>query len=275
MNSLTLEPTQTPATAYAETLPSEGCSKVKQIAGRVFNSTLLWALAGMATLTITSILVISGAISPIPFALVAGALGLAMLIPSLIKFKKLIFETSLVGTIVNYEVKQKPWHHDIITGKLTLGAIPMTNYTPLGDFKDKKISAVITALEPHEWKKPNLFGIPVKGQQWQEAAIEHCLIETPDFVPLSQENIQKGVDFIKAHIQDKEGHVYVHCKAGKGRSATIVICYLLQYGEKHGLPKFTVDEAIRHVKNLRPVIKINPEQRQAIDTFYSLKSTPR
>ena len=214
-------------------------------------------------------MVISGALPPIPFALVGVALGIAMLTPVLIKIKKLIFETSLMGTVVNYEVKHKPWHNDIIPHKLTLGAIPMSNYTPLEEFKDKKITAVLTALEPHEWKRANLFGVPVKGQDWQAAHIKHYIIETADFTPLSQESIRKGVDFIKENILDNNGHVYVHCKAGKGRSATIVICYLLQYGELHGLPPFTVDEAIIYAKEMRPVIKINPEQKQAIETFYT------
>lgn len=42
--------------------------------------------------------------------------------------------------------------------------------------------------------------------------------------------------------------VYVHCKAGRGRSTTIVLCYLCMY---HGL---TPHEAHLFIKKLRPQI---------------------
>ncbi|KAH0855139.1 hypothetical protein HID58_020461 [Brassica napus] len=43
---------------------------------------------------------------------------------------------------------------------------------------------------------------------------------------------------------------YVHCKAGRGRSTTVVICYLVQH--KHMTP----EEAYAYVKSIRPRVKL-------------------
>ena len=43
----------------------------------------------------------------------------------------------------------------------------------------------------------------------------------------SQEMLIEGVRFINDNIS-KGGRVYVHCKAGRSRSATLVGCYLME-----------------------------------------------
>ncbi|ORZ38153.1 protein-tyrosine phosphatase-like protein [Catenaria anguillulae PL171] len=54
------------------------------------------------------------------------------------------------------------------------------------------------------------------------------------------------------HDARKANHtVYVHCKAGKSRSATVVIAYLMLY---HG---YSFDAAWSHVKAMRPAVAPN------------------
>jgi len=43
----------------------------------------------------------------------------------------------------------------------------------------------------------------------------------------TQEKLALGVKFLLDHVRRKE-QVYVHCKAGRTRSATLVACYLMQ-----------------------------------------------
>ena len=43
----------------------------------------------------------------------------------------------------------------------------------------------------------------------------------------TQGDIDKAVDFILGH-RLKQNSVYVHCKAGRTRSATVVACYLVK-----------------------------------------------
>ena len=43
----------------------------------------------------------------------------------------------------------------------------------------------------------------------------------------SQEMLRKGVEFIE-EMNVNQSTVYVHCKAGRGRSTTLVACYLMK-----------------------------------------------
>ena len=44
--------------------------------------------------------------------------------------------------------------------------------------------------------------------------------------------------------------MYVHCKAGRGRSTTLVLCYLVSYGG------YTPEDALEMVKGKRPQISL-------------------
>ena len=51
--------------------------------------------------------------------------------------------------------------------------------------------------------------------------------ETVDFQPPSLPAIQQGLDVLEQ--ARTSGHsAYVHCKAGKGRSAVVTACYLMK-----------------------------------------------
>ena len=62
-------------------------------------------------------------------------------------------------------------------------------------------------------------------EAYEQAQIEQLRIPTVDFTPPTLEMVEQAVEFIKQQIA--QGHtVYVHCKAGRGRSATVVACWL-------------------------------------------------
>ena len=62
----------------------------------------------------------------------------------------------------------------------------------------------------------------------------------------------------------QDGPVYIHCALGHGRSATVAVAVLI--ARKHAA---TIDEAIAVVKAVRPGIKVNALQRQALETWVS------
>lgn len=81
-------------------------------------------------------------------------------------------------------------------------------------------------------------------QEWRRHNVEFLQLSTTDiFQAPSQEKLQDGVNFINKfrtvpsrklgnppgtiNGRNQPGTVYVHCKAGRTRSATLVGCYLI------------------------------------------------
>ncbi|PIO13039.1 hypothetical protein AB205_0038130 [Aquarana catesbeiana] len=75
-----------------------------------------------------------------------------------------------------------------------------------------------------------LGALPFRGmsdKQWESLGVEQLRLSTVDFTGVpSLENLQKGVEFVHRH-QEKGHSVYIHCKAGRFRSATMVATYLI------------------------------------------------
>ena len=76
----------------------------------------------------------------------------------------------------------------------------------------------------------------------------------------SQAQLKTGIAFIRERLP--QGPVYVHCALGHGRSATVVLAYLVSSG------KFAnVETAIQHVRRKRPNVDLHACQRQALDQY--------
>lgn len=91
--------------------------------------------------------------------------------------------------------------------------------------------------------------------------IEQLWLPTTDFHHPVAEFVEQGASFIEKHRQSG-GKVYVHCKAGRARSATIVLWWLVRYGEQ------TPESAQQHILKIRP--HTNPEiyRRPVIQELY-------
>lgn len=66
-------------------------------------------------------------------------------------------------------------------------------------------------------------------QEWDAVGVQFLQLSTTDiFEAPSQDKLQRGVKFIQeVEASSPSGAVYVHCKAGRTRSATLVACYLM------------------------------------------------
>lgn len=72
-------------------------------------------------------------------------------------------------------------------------------------------------------------------QSWKEAGVEFLQLATTDiFATPCQKKLVEGVTFINKFIKKDDivngistSSVYIHCKAGRTRSATLVGCYLI------------------------------------------------
>ncbi|XP_008050326.2 phosphatidylglycerophosphatase and protein-tyrosine phosphatase 1 [Carlito syrichta] len=74
-------------------------------------------------------------------------------------------------------------------------------------------------------------------------------------------NLQKGVQFALKY-QSLGQCVYVHCKAGRSRSATMVAAYLMQ------VHNWNPEEAVRAITKIRSHIHIRTGQLDVLKEFH-------
>ena len=151
------------------------------------------------------------------------------------------------------------WCNEIMDG-IVLGAMPLNNFNHMDDIiKKHNIDVVLSILEDFELEDTFLFS-PIKPSQYEEHGIIHEHIISQDFTSITQYNIEKGIDILKEHIKNKK-RIYIHCKSGRGRSATIVVCYLMKHRD------FSKDEARAFTKAKRPQITIDGCHKYSIDQY--------
>lgn len=179
---------------------------------------------------------------------------------TLTNWKKIRFDISFLYTVITggYD-----WWTPI-TDNIILGAIPLEHHDI--HLIKNKISHILTLLEPFELQ--NGLIKPLSEKTKKKLQIENKIITTQDFHGVSIENIHQAVEYIHQIITNSNNYkVYIHCKAGRGRSATIVIAYLWKYGI-NGKKFKDFEEVHAYVKAKRPQINLNQKQKQTIKNYH-------
>lgn len=191
--------------------------------------------------------------SPLLIAAAIGVLAVAslILVPNL--KNKLIYEISLI-----YNIQTSPAWWNGITDHIFLGSIPLVQQ------KEKilalGVTHVVTLLEEFELEKGLVH--PMTKALWEGKGIAHKQINAKDFAGLPPEDLHEGVEHLQREMEKESAKIYVHCKAGRGRSAALVTAYLWKYGGFE-----TIAEAYAFVKSQRPQINLNDRQMAAIQTY--------
>jgi atypical dual specificity phosphatase len=85
------------------------------------------------------------------------------------------------------------------------------------------VRAVVSMNEDFELK----YWVTTRTE-WQRMNINYLQLNTADILHApTQDKLTTGVKFIN-QFDGTQYSVYVHCKAGRTRSATLVACYLMQ-----------------------------------------------
>ncbi len=132
---------------------------------------------------------------------------------------------------------------------------------------------VLLGAMPREHLLPSIYADGVRAvvnmcdecpgllEPYGRMGIEQLYLPTIDFTPPTLADIERGVAFIEAHAAKGET-VYVHCKAGRGRSATVVLCWLVK---ARGL---SPDAAEGFIRERRPHIAHGLCRRGEVLAFY-------
>jgi atypical dual specificity phosphatase len=81
-----------------------------------------------------------------------------------------------------------------------------------------------------------------------------------DFGHPTVEQIEKGVMELETAV-NAGNNVYLHCKAGKGRSATVVLCWLVKH------KGMELEKAQKYLQDKRPQIVKNIFSRDVVREF--------
>ncbi|KAL3535675.1 hypothetical protein ACH5RR_004136 [Cinchona calisaya] len=165
---------------------------------------------------------------------------------------RILFYPTLLYNVFRNKINQADFRWwDRIDQFLLLGAVPFPKDVPR--LKQLGVGGVITLNEPYETLVPTSL--------YQAHGIAHLVIPTRDylFAP-SFVDINRAVDFIHKNASIGQA-TYVHCKAGRGRSTTIVLCYLVEY--KNMSPA----SALEYVRSRRPRVLLAPCQWKAVQEF--------
>lgn len=192
--------------------------------------------------------------------------GLVILSIALIihKKKKLRYEITLIKNIIGYHLNYYQWWNSI-TDKIYLGAIPLENWKHHEKLKKLGITHFVSFVEDFEFEG-SLFSSPVK---YNKGSSNVKFFPTADFGGCSLDIVNQALNWIKVAIA-QGGKCYIHCKAGKGRSAIIVACYVYDtlFADNND-----PEAALNYLKNKRK-INLNSAQKKAFYEYCASKKIP-
>lgn len=144
-------------------------------------------------------------------------------------------------------IAKKPTNFSwVIEGMLAGSGMP-TSREEMDWVRENGIKAVLTLTEeplPEQWLN-NIYYLHVPTVNGS----------SPDI-----EDIEKAVDFIDKNLQNKKS-VMVHCAAGKGRTGTILVAYMMKFR------RMNIKGAIEEIRSLRPGSVENGSQEIALSVF--------
>jgi len=97
-------------------------------------------------------------------------------------------------------------------------------------------------------------------EQYEQYGIEQLWIPTTDFTHPTLADVEQAVEFVESHVK-RDQTVYIHCKAGRARSATVALCWLMKY---RGM---SAAEAQAQLLKARPHINPHLTQRPVVQAF--------
>ncbi|XP_047993930.1 phosphatidylglycerophosphatase and protein-tyrosine phosphatase 1 [Leguminivora glycinivorella] len=184
-------------------------------------------------------------------------------------FARVTFYPTLLYNVVMERMTSRRWY-DRMDDTVILGALPFQGMTKQLK-ENENLKAVVSMNETYELK---LFSND--AEKWRENGVEFLQLATTDiFETPDQDKLYEGVRFINRFLPlnskikritsenpVNSGTVYVHCKAGRTRSATLVGCYLMM---KNG---WSPAEAVEHMRTRRPHILLHTKQWEALQIFH-------
>ncbi|OYP36137.1 phosphatidylglycerophosphatase and protein-tyrosine phosphatase 1 family protein [Rhodopirellula sp. MGV] len=140
---------------------------------------------------------------------------------------------------------------DRIDEHVIVGAYPFGK--DVAGLRGEGVRAVVNTCE--EYAGPTI--------EYHKHGIEQLHIPTTDFTHPRLGDIEAAVEFIQKYKLQNDT-VYIHCKAGRARSATVAVCWLMKYRQ------MTPDQAQQHLLAARPHSNPHIASRPVVKQYEAL-----
>lgn len=137
----------------------------------------------------------------------------------------LVFYPSLGYNLFRNYVQPNRWPwYNRVDDTLILGAMPFQSMKQELVQKEN-VGGVVCCTEEYELKAAMNA---MREEDWKKEGVEWFNVPMKDFTGTApRAEINEAVEFIE-NVAAKGKTVYVHCKAGRTRSATVATCYLMK-----------------------------------------------
>jgi atypical dual specificity phosphatase len=164
-----------------------------------------------------------------------------------LKARLIFYPTLFWNMLLGRWLKTRNWY-DLIAPHVIVGAFPFRR--DVAGLAANGVRAVVNTCEE--------YGGPL--QEYDQHGIEQFHMPTIDFTHPAYDDVVKAVEFIEANVRD-EKTVYIHCKAGRGRSATVAICWLMKH---FGI---SASDAQKRLLDQRPHVNARLTERPVVKRF--------
>ena len=174
-------------------------------------------------------------------------------------FARVTFLPSLAFNMIMEQGGMYSWWNRI-DQKVILGALPFRGEHCKKILKEENVRSVVSMNEDYE-----LALCSNQEPQWKQLGVDFLQLPTTDiFEAPKREYLVNGVKFINSSAEKyPNSSIYVHCKAGRTRSATLVGCYLM---EQYGM---SPEEAVAFMIRKRPHVLLRSKQWEALRDYHT------
>jgi protein-tyrosine phosphatase len=209
--------------------------------------------------------------NPIGWIIAGGILGgfavaLLVCLKANKGFQKISFEFSALARIFKAQTYHQIRYSTGRHGKIFLGSLPNRLCSDADVLIEKERVKTVLSVNEHWETKPFGLSEPYSRKSWKRLGIEHRLLIAKDHALLNEKQLDAAAEVINERL--KHGNIYVHCRAGVGRSAMAVAAYLIKYEGK------TVDQACRIIRSSRPISTIH-KKKATLNRFYQSLNAAR
>ncbi|XP_017561636.1 phosphatidylglycerophosphatase and protein-tyrosine phosphatase 1 [Pygocentrus nattereri] len=168
---------------------------------------------------------------------------------------RVLFYPTLAYNVVMEKISSRRWFNRV-DQTVILGALPFKSMTE-ELVEAENVRGVITMNEEYETKY-----FCNSEEEWRAAGVEQIRLSTVDLTGVpSLEHIHEGVEFALKH-RDQGNSVYIHCKAGRSRSATLAAAYLIR------IHCWSPEKACRMLAAVRPHVLVRSAQLDMLQRYH-------